>query len=496
VKSDGSPEARIVAEARVVSAGLRGLAVQSFGRVIRFIYELILSRALGAAGYGSFAVVTSVFDLGRAVSYFGLDHALARSVAIADARGDRGTVPHVTQVAVTIALLLAGVAAAALAVAAPRIADALGTPVPGGIRLAGLALIPNAALIMMSAVARARGRVALERALQAVLQPAVVALIVGLSVVITHSLSVAFGAFAMSQVLCAVVAVLAVRPRLWQARGGGTGPWRHVALAMLTMAVPMGAATLAQVILIEGPRLIVAAVQDPVAVGAYTVGSRLSAQLGLVFVGFDSLMGPVIARLHHEGRRSELEIAVRRATEWVAALTLAVGLALLVRPSALVRLFGSGYQAGAEVLTVLVVAQLLFVVGGPASRLLPMSGHAGIDLVITVVAAATAVILATLLTPRFGAAGAAGGTAVGMLVLRGLQVAWAWRKLAVWAFGVRTIQAVVAAGVGLVASLPDAWGGFGASAVVALLAYAIAMMALTRMGPTQVWPRLRRAMER
>lgn len=409
--------------ARLVAAGVRGLGVQGIGRIARVAYEFVLSHVFGPAGYGLFAIATSVFDIGRAVAYFGLDHAMVRYVAIYDGQGDLPRVRQVVGLVVSAVCVSALIAATCIAVLRHRIAVTLGAPeLERGLLMVALAIVPNAVLIVSAAAVRARGHVALERFLQTVLPPVLLAIVVGGVVGVSKSVQAGFTAFLTCYVASALVGVVVAAKVYHNLRSERPARDRAVRGAVLGFAAPMFFVSFVYILLTEVARLTLAHRVGPSAVGIYTVGTRLATQLTVVYIGFDSLIAPTIARLHHLGHSAVLERGVRRTSYWVTGMTVPLTLVLVVSPGLVTGLFGPGFSGGGGVLAVLALAQLGLVVVGPTGRLLQMTGHATLDLLNTIVAALATAGAAWLLVLPLGALGAAIATGIGVVGLNALQL--------------------------------------------------------------------------
>jgi O-antigen/teichoic acid export membrane protein len=239
--------------------GIQGIGAHLVGRGARVLYELVLSRTLGPAGLGVFALGVSVFDIARTVAYLGFDHAVVRYVAIYDAAGDKAKVTRVLRIAFGTGIVSAGLVGVALVVAAGDLATGVFhmSDLGFGFRMVGVALIPNVVLILSAAAVRARRRVVLERILQAVVPPLLLAALVGTAVGATGSLRAGFIAFAIAHWVSAVVALVA----MWFTFGDLHGVTasrraRGVGREILGFSSPMLAVTVLYLLLTEGGRLL------------------------------------------------------------------------------------------------------------------------------------------------------------------------------------------------------------------------------------------------
>jgi O-antigen/teichoic acid export membrane protein len=145
-------------------------------------------------------------------------------------------------------------------------------------------------------------------------------------------------------------------------------------------------------------------------VGHYSAASLTAHFLPMVQVMLVGLVAPLA------GPAIEKGAAASRATfwqgqRWMLALLLPISALLAVFGEPILGLFGPRYQVGHGVLRMLVVGNLAWAIAALPSLWLQYQQRAGAVLVISIAALALDSGLNLLLIPRWGMAGAAGGTA-------------------------------------------------------------------------------------
>src|SRR4030095_52996 len=119
-------------------------------------------------------------------------------------------------------------------------------------------------------------------------------------------------------------------------------------------------------------------------VGIYSVAVRISV---FVIIGLDILLpivGPFwthLAETHDTYTRAELFSTV---TKWTSYSGLFLFALIVVFRVELLRVFGKGFEAGAAIVLVLSLGQLVNAVSGPAGQLLSMSGRQKLEVVNTI----------------------------------------------------------------------------------------------------------------
>lgn len=153
------------------------------------------------------------------------------------------------------------------------------------------------------------------------------------------------------------------------------------------------------------------------AVGIYNVAFLISNILALVFMGFNSSFGPVIAELYHNDRRSELRSLYSSLTRSILIIIAPAFCWIVGFGDDLLRVFGDEFVAGYMALVVLGIGVVVRCVVGTVGTMLVMSGHQKFNAVNVVVVTAMNIGLNYLLIPRYGILGAAVATAVSVSII-------------------------------------------------------------------------------
>ncbi|WP_135820852.1 oligosaccharide flippase family protein [Halostella litorea] len=148
------------------------------------------------------------------------------------------------------------------------------------------------------------------------------------------------------------------------------------------------------------------------AVGVYNVSLLLSGTLLLPLAAFSQLFPPVASRLYEKSDINQLEELYSTVTRWSVMLTSAGFVGLVIYRTELLTIFGSDYTAGAKILVVLAVGQLVNSAAGPADHLLAMTDHRYVLLANQVSMGISNIALNYLLLIEYGPIGAAVATAL------------------------------------------------------------------------------------
>jgi O-antigen/teichoic acid export membrane protein len=151
-------------------------------------------------------------------------------------------------------------------------------------------------------------------------------------------------------------------------------------------------------------------------VGIYAVAMALVGFVPVALQSVNQIFSPGIAELHATGNHSLLQRLYTTLTKWILALTIPLGLTIIIFARPLMGIFGSAFEAGTAVLVIGTVGQLVNCAVGSVGYLLLMSGHQNQMVKIQAVNAALMITLSILLVPRFGIRGAACAAAVAVAV--------------------------------------------------------------------------------
>ncbi len=129
------------------------------------------------------------------------------------------------------------------------------------------------------------------------------------------------------------------------------------------------------IILAQGGLLIVAGLVTLPQFAILSAANTLAASVGIALVSINLVVAPRFAQRYAAG---DLD-GFKRQAQLASLLSVLVGLpflaALLVFPEQVMSLYGDSFSDGGELLTVLVVGQLINAITGPSQQLLKMSGY-------------------------------------------------------------------------------------------------------------------------
>ena len=158
--------------------------------------------------------------------------------------------------------------------------------------------------------------------------------------------------------------------------------------------------------------LLLGLLRDTTDAGTYAVSSRLAALTLLGFLVIQSSVLPMLAERFALGEMGALQRLVRWTARMSAALSLALGLGLILLGDFLLGIFGVEFQARVPALLVLTVGQMLNAFTGPTGVLLWVTGREQILAKLLGASLLINLLLNLWWIPLFGVVGAAYATVV------------------------------------------------------------------------------------
>lgn len=212
------------------------------------------------------------------------------------------------------------------------------------------------------------------------------------------------------------------------------GPGRVELKAWLVVSLPMLMVDGFLQLITSADVIMVSFFQDPDEVAVYFAASRTLALVHFVYFAVRAASAHRFSSYSQNQDPQGLAAYVAQATHWTFWPSLAAGAGLLVIAPLLLRLFGSGFEAGYPLIAILMVGVLARASVGPADALLTMTGHQNTCAGIYAATFVLNVVFNLILIPPFGLAGAAIATSLAILFEATALATAAKRKLNITVF--------------------------------------------------------------
>lgn len=397
------------------------------GKAMSLVLQVVLSRTLGPVAYGLYTLGQTVVRFVHKGAGLGLESALVRFGA--DQLG-QGQAAHLKGTLLTS--LAFGTGASVLGgvllffTADPLAMAVFDDPALGPVlRLFALSLPFMVLIPLLASAARAFHRMAVDARIRSVFLPLFNLAFVAVAFVLGFRLGGAVVAF----VLAAATTTGIGAYLLWRIFPDLTSDLRSVYQPgrLLRFSLPMLGAGMMGLLMNQVDRLMLGALATSQEVGIYSAAAILAGQLVFVLQAINASFSPLIADLYHRGHIAQLGRLFKITTRWIVTLTLPACIALVLFAPVFMTVYGPGFQAGAVVLSVLALANLIDASVGSVGYMLQMSDHPHVVLANNIAIAALNVGLNIWLIQWYGMLGAAlaTGAAIGLVnVVKLIEVRW------------------------------------------------------------------------
>ena len=389
------------------AAGLLTLA----GSALGVGTQIVLARTAGSEAYGVYSYVLAWLLLLAVAGRMGFDVAALRLLPAYRTRGEWGRLYGFLRTSASVTLLASLGVSATMAAVGWILRSRLQPGVFEAFVIGAVILPILVQLLLAQAAARGLGQIAESVASEALLRPAL--LLVG--VMVAARLTSVSGAVLIglhgAAALAVLIVLVAVRRREFRQRPlarpetNQKREWLALAWPLLMMAAFHSLNARADILMVGsmlGTRL----------AGIYSAAYRVGflAMWGLTIVNL--VLPPLISRLTEEKRRADLQLVLRRAAAFIAAVTFPVTAALILLGPRILNLFGSEFGLGHPAMLLLILANAVNAMTGSVGFLLVMTGNHRVAAISIVLTGIVNIILNLLLIPRFGLTGAALATLV------------------------------------------------------------------------------------
>jgi len=166
--------------------------------------------------------------------------------------------------------------------------------------------------------------------------------------------------------------------------------------------------------------------------GLFKSAQQIAISVGFVLMVINAIFPPRFAALYHQGEMDRLGGLARNGALLGIVLAAPFLLVCLLFPEWVLSLVGEGFEPAAPLLQIIALAQLVNVATGSVGFLLNMTGHERYMRNIALLCSSAGLVGFLVLTPWFGAFGAALALAFVLVAQNLLAMFFVWIKLGIW----------------------------------------------------------------
>ncbi|MFY9260096.1 MAG: oligosaccharide flippase family protein [Gallionella sp.] len=385
------------------------------GSGLAFAFNVVVARLLGADGAGLYFLALAITTIASVIGRVGLDSALLRFVSTHATHQDWSGVKGVYILGMRVVVVASTVVTLSIFISAPWLATAIFKKPDIAVPLGWMAMsiMPLSILALQTESLKGLKRIRDAMVVQVVAIP-----LLGLMLIVplAHAYGVvgASVAYLVSVLFATIFGIMAWRgatstfcieaalfsfKELWSS-------CKHMYLVAL----------MNQALLPFAPILFLGFWASSDDIGIFGAASRVAMLVSFILVTANSVVAPKFAELYAKGDIEQLGQVARRSAMLTTLFALPLFLALIMGGHRVMALFGTQFQAGTTVLTILLVGQFVNVACGSVGYLLTMTGNEKVNARLTLLSGITLIVLSVALIPDFGSIGAAIASSVGLIV--------------------------------------------------------------------------------
>jgi len=406
------------------------LAVKLAGVALVLGANVVLARVMGVDNFGVYATVISWLGLLVLVGTLGLHTAALRFVATYKVNEQWALLRGMTVYSRRMVLLGCAAVGVALVGTLFTLGERLSEDLSRTFMIAAAVLPLVGAALLCQNTLRALGRVVLGQLPITICRPAMLAVLGGGAyLALGRRLA---GSEAMWLCLAASAGVLAlgawwVRKNMPpQCASGDTelqrGRW-------LATGLPLALTGGFYILNLRCGVYMLSAMAGTTQAGIYAQAARLAELLGFGLFAANQGAASMIAELHAEGRRDELQAMLRTMARGVLAISLPAAAVLVLAGRFALGLFGPEFVVAYVPLLVLAGGQLVNTLNAGGGFLMTMTGHEKSAVVLIAISSTVNVALSAVLIPRMGLLGAATAATAAAIVWNVLLLSFSLRRL-------------------------------------------------------------------
>jgi len=423
---------------------MRGASIAGSLKIIsgglQFSLNVVLGRLLGVEGAGVYFLALTIVTIASTIGRVGLDSTVIRFVSASASAQKWAEVIAVYRAAILIAIacsvVILGVVAFSTTALATLVFSEPALVAP--LRAMGLAIVPLALNVVISRALQGLSDIRNSVLVFSIL-PTGLALCGTLLLATSWAVSGAAIAYVVGISISVVYGAFAWRRAFANSSFGYSGTRNALPVkTLLASGPPLLTGALLQLVISMSGTLLLGVWAETRDVSIFAVAWRTALLINLVLLAVNSIAQPKFAALYARNEMKALAVTTKKVTLLMTALATPPFLVLLLAPTFVMKAFGSDFGDGATTLQVLAVGQFINVATGSVGVLLVMCGYERDYRNVQVAAAGVVLMLSYLLTPAYGAVGAAIAAASALIV----QNVWfgylVWVRLGILGVGPRS----------------------------------------------------------
>jgi O-antigen/teichoic acid export membrane protein len=403
---------------RVAKEGGFAWVFSLIGALVRYGNSIILTRMLGAKGFGFYALANTIVTVTAIATSFGFPTSLVHFVAKDNETRQYGSLKWFVGASVRVTLIVSFIIVLALLLLVPFISDTIFRKSELSIPLFGLALsIPFLALYnvkssVLQGLRKIRKRVFIER----IAHPLLYSILLLMGAYYFKRMEFVLSCFFLSAL------VVFALSHFWSTQELKAIPneeakvepkWR----TLFSFSTPILFLNFLNFFILQSDIIVMGLFRSAKEVGIYAIASRLAQGAGMPADSLGASLAPSFSAMTGKDDHAGLANVYKTSTRWIFMAASFVSLLLIFGSETILSIFGKDFQHGVETLCILTVGQLFSAAFGTNGTLITQTGHPKVNLFNAIVMGTGNILLLSYLVPKYGALGAATASAASLILL-------------------------------------------------------------------------------
>ena len=438
---------------QVAKGGGIALLGNVVGKIINLVLHILLGRVLGPGSYGIYALGTSIISISRSFSLLGLKKGVVRFCAKFRGENDNARIKGTILSALLLSLISSAIMAAILFAFSHLIAQKFfhEPSLTWVLRVFAIGIPFYVLMEVTSSFAQSFRRIDYQQGVENIFPSFINLALVSLAFILGFKLYGAVGGFVISGIISAGLGFHFLR-RIFPQFRSRLMPISN-AKQLLRFSIPTLFLGLSYLLMTYTDRIMLGYFGNASDVGIYNAAAQLGLKATIFLNAIILIYSPMVSDLYNRKMYKDLDKLFKIATKWATMLSLPFLLFLAIFSKSLMMLFGSSFEAGATVLSIIALAQLFNVGTGPLGPLLQMTGKQDIDFVNGITVLILNIGFNIWLIPTFGAIGAAMALGVSIIIFHAARLIEVYILLKIFPYDNRYLKPLIAGTVATLISI-------------------------------------------
>lgn len=407
--------------ATVSKQGTISFGGNSLELFLRYLYSVVLARALGAANMGLYFLGFSVLNFIFLAARLELQDGVLRFVSLYRGAGDKARARGAALSAIKLVVASSLLVCAVFMIFSNSIAGIFKQPLLGNVIKIFIISLPFMGLTsIVISYFQANLKMKFQLVTQNLFQPLVNILIFIAVFLAGGRLFGAIFSYVLTTVLTFLLAIYLANKKLGLLDNRIKPVTQTKELLMFSL--PLVIAALLHFAIQWMDAFILGASRSADEVGVYGMTLRTASLCTIFLVPLNTAFTPLISDLYNRRMAGSLCDTFKLVSKWIVTLTLPVMLLIILFAKEILMLFGPEFIAGSGPLIILCLGQVFQVAASAVYYVILMSGRSRVVLINSIIICAVSLALSLVLIPKYGIWGAAIANAVTLAIFNVLML--------------------------------------------------------------------------